>query len=142
MRARAEEGIARGLYIAVSGRRVVVLHVFVKKTQKTPRGAVALARERMKGGAGMTKLGDLKARMMEDAAFRDAYAEVDAEYALAEELIRARKAAGLTQAALARRLGTTQSAVARLEGGQVSPSVATLRKYAEATGRRLKVALV
>lgn len=90
----------------------------------------------------MTKLAELKARMMRDAGFREAYAEAEEEYALAEELIRARKAAGLTQTALAERLGTTQSAVARLEGGQVSPSVATLRKYAAATGRRLKVELV
>ena len=42
----------------------------------------------------------------------------------------------------ARRLGTTQSAVARLEGGRVSPSFATLRRYAEATGTRLTVGLV
>ena len=39
------------------------------------------------------------------------------------------------------RLGTTQSAVARLEGGRVSPSLATLRRYAEATGTRLTVGL-
>ena len=49
----------------------------------------------------------------------------------------ARAAAKLTQAELARRLGTTQSAVARLEGGRVSPPLATLRRYAEATGTRL-----
>ena len=45
-------------------------------------------------------------------------------------------------AELARRLGTTQSAIARLEGGRVSPSFATLRRYAEATGTRLTVGLV
>ena len=50
-------------------------------------------------------------------------------------------AAKLTQAEAARRLGTTQSAVARLEGGRVSPSFATLRRYAEATGTRLTVGL-
>ncbi len=44
-------------------------------------------------------------------------------------------------AALRARLGTTQSAVARLEGGRVSPSIATLRRYAEATGTRLTVGL-
>jgi phage-related protein len=48
LRAKASEGIARGLYVAASGRRVVVLHVFVKKTQKTPRAALNIARERMK----------------------------------------------------------------------------------------------
>ena len=48
----------------------------------------------------------------------------------------------MTQAELAERLGTTQSAIARLEGGRVSPSFATLRRYAEATGTRLTVGLV
>ena len=90
----------------------------------------------------MTKLKDLKARLMEDAEFREEYARVDEEYALIEALVRARTAAKLTQAELAQRLGTTQSAVARLEGGRVSPSFATLRRYAEATGTRLTVGLV
>ncbi|MCE2481924.1 MAG: helix-turn-helix transcriptional regulator [Alphaproteobacteria bacterium] len=90
----------------------------------------------------MARLKDLKARLMEDAEFREAYTRVDEEYALIEALIRARTAAKLTQAELARRLGTTQSAVARLEGGRVSPSFATLRRYAEATGTRLTVGLV
>ena len=90
----------------------------------------------------MTKLKDLKARFMEDPEFREEYARVDEEFALIEALVRARTAAKLTQAELARRLGTTQSAVARLEGGRVSPSFATLRRYAEATGTRLTVGFV
>lgn len=48
LRAKASEGIARGLYVTVTGRRVVVLHVFVKKSQKTPPAALRIARERMK----------------------------------------------------------------------------------------------
>ncbi len=90
----------------------------------------------------MTKLKELKKRFMEDPEFREAYARVDEEYELVEALVRARTAAKLTQAEVARRLGTTQSAVARLEGGRVSPSFATLRRYAEATGTRLTVGLV
>ncbi|MBI1218883.1 MAG: helix-turn-helix domain-containing protein [Rhodobacteraceae bacterium] len=90
----------------------------------------------------MTKLVDLKARMMDDPAFRDAYAEADAEYRVIEAMIRARTEAGLTQAELGRRIGTTQSAIARLEGGRVSPSVETLRKYAAAVGKRLRVEMV
>ena len=78
---------------------------------------------------------------MEDTEFREEYARVDDEFALIEALVRARAAAKLTQAELARRLGTTQSAVARLEGGRVTPSLATLRRYAEATGTRLIVSL-
>jgi phage-related protein len=48
LRAKAQEGIARGIYVTAAGRRVVVLHVFVKKTQKTPLRAMEIARSRMK----------------------------------------------------------------------------------------------
>lgn len=44
----ARQGVARGLYVTATGRRVIVLHVFVKKSQKTPRNALNTARERMK----------------------------------------------------------------------------------------------
>ena len=90
----------------------------------------------------MTKLEELKARFMKDPEFREEYARIDEEYALIEALVRARAAAKLTQAELAQRLGTTQPAVARLEGGQVSPSLGTVRRYAEATGTRITVRLV
>ena len=48
LRVRTKEGIARGIYVTAAGRRVVVLHVFAKKSRKTPRRALATARERMK----------------------------------------------------------------------------------------------
>ena len=48
LRVRAEEGIALGIYVTATGRRVVVLHVFVKKSRRTPRRALATARQRMK----------------------------------------------------------------------------------------------
>ena len=93
-------------------------------------------------GDAMTRPKDLKKRLMEDPEFREEYARADDEFALIEALVRARAAAKLTQAQLAERLGTTQSAIARLERGRVSPSFATLRRYAEATGTRLTVGLV
>ena len=89
----------------------------------------------------MTRLRDLKKRLMEDPEFREEYAQADQKYALVAQLIRARMAAKLTQAEVAKRLGTTQSAIARLEGGRVSPSVATLQRYAEATGAQLTIGL-
>jgi phage-related protein len=49
LRITGRDGIARAVYIAASGRRVVILYVFVKKTQKTPRRALDTARQRMKG---------------------------------------------------------------------------------------------
>ena len=47
LRVRAEGEIARGIYVTAAGRRLVVLHVFVKKSRKTPQRALATARERM-----------------------------------------------------------------------------------------------
>ena len=48
LRVRAEGGIARGIYVTATGKRVVVLHVFAKKSRKTPRRTLATARERMR----------------------------------------------------------------------------------------------
>jgi predicted transcriptional regulator len=90
----------------------------------------------------MTRIATLKKRWMRDPEFRKQYKKADEEYAVIEALIRARTKAKLSQAELAKRIGTTQSAVARLEGGGVSPSLATLRRYAEATGSRLEVSLI
>ena len=90
----------------------------------------------------MTKLAELKTRLMTSPDFADAYAKADADYAVIEALIQARTNASLSQAELAARLGTTQSAIARLESGRVSPSLSTLRRFAEATGTQLKVSLI
>ena len=116
-----------------------------KKWSPAINSAAPGARNRQgtdEAGDVMTKLKELKKRFMEDPGFREEYVRVDEEYALIEALVRARTAANLTQTEVARRLGTTQSAAARLEGGRVSPSFATLRRYAEATGTRLTVDLV
>lgn len=48
IRAKAKEGIARAIYVTVTGQRVVILHAFVKKTQKTPVAALELARRRLR----------------------------------------------------------------------------------------------
>lgn len=54
-------------------------------------------------------------------------------------LIEARTRAGLTQEQLAKRMRTTQSVIARLEGGRVRPSTKTLERIARATGTRLRI---
>ena len=56
-------------------------------------------------------------------------------------LIAARARAGITQAELAQRMGTTQSVIARLEGGKRQPSMRTVQRYAEAKGCRAVVRL-
>ncbi len=84
----------------------------------------------------------LKKKMLSDPEIREAYDAMADEFDLARELIAARVRAGLTQAELAERMGTTQSAVARIEGSKQLPSVKTLLRYAEATGCRALVKLV
>jgi len=75
--------------------------------------------------------------------FRKAYDALKAEYALAHEMLSARTRAGLTQEAVADRMGTTKSAVSRLEGaGKHAPSVASLKKYADAVGCTLKIEFI
>jgi len=61
---------------------------------------------------------------------------------LFDELINARQAAGLTQEAVAKRMGTKVPAISRIETGKHSPTVATLRRYAIACGKRLEIRLV
>lgn len=83
-------------------------------------------------------------KAMKKRGVKAAYEALAPQYALAAELLRARKAAGLTQEEVARRMGTQRPAVARIESGNAghSPSLETLRRYAQAVGRRLEVRLV
>lgn len=87
----------------------------------------------------MTYIDELHDEMMKSPGYRAAHRASGPVYQLIEALIAARAQAGVTQAAIAERMGTTQSAVARLEGGRSNPSMKTLERYAAATGTRLKV---
>lgn len=79
------------------------------------------------------------AKWRKDPAYRAAYAALDEEFTLAGELIKARSSADISQEEIAKRMHTSQPAVARLEGGHGNPSLNTLRRYARATGTRLKI---
>lgn len=82
-----------------------------------------------------------KKKKLKDPAFRKEYDALEPEFALARELIGARVKAKLTQEEVARRMGTSQSAVARMESGRGLPSTTSLRKYAKAVGRELKIVM-
>ncbi len=82
------------------------------------------------------RLQSMRKKMLLDREVRTAYDTMADEFGLARELIAARVRAGLTQAELAVRMGTTQSVVARLESGSQLPSVKTLLRFAKATGAR------
>ena len=75
--------------------------------------------------------------------FREAYNALEPEYALAHQMLQARTRVGMTQEDVAQRMGTTKSAVSRLESAKKhAPSLATLQKYASALGCRLELRLV
>lgn len=74
-----------------------------------------------------------------DPEFVAAYDALEEEFALAAALIKARGAAEMTQEEVARAMGTTQAAVARLESGRNMPSTRTLQRFAKATGTRLRI---
>jgi ribosome-binding protein aMBF1 (putative translation factor) len=80
-------------------------------------------------------------RRIRDAAFVKLLEDIKPENQLKAEMVAARMRAGLTQWQLAARMGTKQSAIARLEGGRSSPTIKTLRKLAEVTQSRLIVRL-
>jgi ribosome-binding protein aMBF1 (putative translation factor) len=76
---------------------------------------------------------------MKDSGYRKEYEALEEEFVLIEAVARARARSGLSQAQLAKRMKTTQSAVARLESGRAKPSTRTLSRFAAATGHKLKI---
>ena len=87
----------------------------------------------------MTRIKDLHKKWMRDPSYRKEYDALDEEFALASAMLEARSRAGLTQGELADRMETSQSAIARMESGRVLPSGSTLKRFARATGSRLRV---
>jgi transcriptional regulator with XRE-family HTH domain len=89
---------------------------------------------------------ELKYRALQKPEVRAAYEELGPEFEVLRQMLLARKAAGLTQAQVAQRMGTKPPAVTRLESslgsGKHSPSLATLRKYAAEVGCELELRLV
>ena len=89
----------------------------------------------------MTKLTALRRRWMQSPEFKEAYEELRLEFELAKKLIEARTNSGLSQEELAQRMNTSQSAIARLEGGASLPSLRSLAKFAEATNTEIEIHL-
>ena len=92
----------------------------------------------------MLKHKQLRTKALANAEVKAEYEKLADEFSLLDEFLKARAAQSLTQAQVAEKIGTTQSAVARMESGsgKHSPSLATLTKYADALGCKLEVRLV
>ncbi len=84
---------------------------------------------------------DVLARALKDPEVKKGYDALELEFSIIEQVIRKRLAKGLSQKQLAEKIGTKQSAIARLEGGNTNPSVAFLEKVSKALGSKLQISI-
>ncbi|NGZ99349.1 MAG: transcriptional regulator [Nitrospira sp. WS110] len=89
-------------------------------------------------------LKQFKSRAFARQEVKRAYKDLAEEFSFLDEVLKARSESGLTQAQVAARIGTTQSAIARLESAEPkhSPSIATLQKYAKVLGYKVEIRFV
>lgn len=81
----------------------------------------------------------VKRQLLKNKAIRKTYEDLGPEFALVQAIIEQRMERGLTQAALARKVGTKQSAIARLESGTYNPSLEFLARVAKGLDTRLVI---
>ena len=84
---------------------------------------------------------EMKTDMLKDEEFKIEYEKLKPKYEAIEQIIRARKEQNITQAELAKRVGTQKSNISRLESGNYNPSLDFLAKIAESLGKKISVKL-
>jgi transcriptional regulator with XRE-family HTH domain len=89
----------------------------------------------------MTSLASLRDQILSDLETNAEYERLGPIFAFVGEMVDARQSAGLTQAELARRMGTSQSVIARLESARHMPSFDLISRYARALDLRLDIHL-
>ena len=78
---------------------------------------------------------------LKDPEFKKAYDALEIEYSIIEQMINKRLEKGMSQKQLADKIGTRQSAIARLESGNTNPTIAFLEKVSKALGGKLQISL-
>ena len=84
---------------------------------------------------------EMKSDMLKEEEFKIEYEKLKPRYEAIEQIIRARKEQNITQAELAKRVGTQKSNISRLESGNYNPSLDFLAKIAESLGKEISVKL-
>ena len=84
---------------------------------------------------------NFKTKLLKDAKIKKAYSELEPEFAVIKMIIAKRLKVGLTQAQLAKKIGTKQSAISRLEQGSYNPSLFFLAKISKALDAKLKISI-
>ena len=85
---------------------------------------------------------EMKNDLLKDNEFKTEYEKLKPRYEAIEQIIKARKEQNMTQAELAKRVGTQKSNISRLESGNYNPSLDFLTKISEALGKSLSVQLM
>lgn len=85
------------------------------------------------------KLADLKRELLAESDVAAEYDALKPEFDIVRALVESRRKARLSQAEVAERMGTTQSSVARMESGKGNVTLDSIRRYAKATGRIIKL---
>ena len=84
---------------------------------------------------------EMKSDMLKDEEFKIEYEKLKPRYEAIEQIIRARREQNITQAELAKRVGTQKSNISRLESGNYNPSLDFLVKIAESLGKKISVTI-
>ena len=84
---------------------------------------------------------EMKSDMLKNEEFKIEYEKLKPRYEAIEQIIRARKEQNITQAELAKRVGTQKSNISRLESGNYNPSLDFLVKIAESLGKKISVTI-
>jgi len=84
---------------------------------------------------------DFKKELLQDPEVKKGYDALELEYSIIAQVIQKRLDRGLSQKQLAEKVGTKQSAISRLEGGNISPSIVFLEKIAKALGGKLQISI-
>ena len=81
----------------------------------------------------------LKKELLQDKKFKAEYDKLTPKYRLISRLIKAREEQGITQSELAKKIGSSQSSIARIEAGNANPTVEFLVKIASALNKELNI---
>ena len=98
-----------------------------------------MKREQKKSIKNMTKFSDLHVKWMKDPKYRKAYEDWEPEFAIIKAVLKKRIEARMSQQDLAKKLGTKQSAISRLESGSYNPTLSFLKKLSTALGGKLEI---
>ncbi len=88
------------------------------------------------------KFNDFLNEQLKDPEFKKEYDSLEVEYDIINQIIKTRLEQNLTQADLAKKVGTAQSNISRLESGNYNPTLEFLEKVANSLGKKLKISFV